>query len=100
VSTAPPAATHGLRFVRSGLGSRVLRLSLSLEEVVTAEARLLRGGRLIARRRGTRLGPGVRRPLVVVGPRVASGAATLEIRLRNAAGATRVLRRSVGVPAP
>jgi hypothetical protein len=96
--TAVNASLAATRWTRTSSGSRVLQLTLDLDETVSAELRLLRAGRTIARRRYPSLGAGTRRATLPIGGGVAAGGARLRLVLEDAAGNTRVVQRAVQVP--
>lgn len=66
---AVSASLGSTRFGRSG-GRRVLTVTLGVDEAVSADLRLLRGSRILARRRYARLLTGTRRPTLVLGNQI------------------------------
>jgi hypothetical protein len=69
-----------------------------VDETISADARVLRGSRTIARRRYASLAPGTRTATVVIGNAVAAGAARLQLTLTDANGNAKVIRRSLRIP--
>jgi protocatechuate 3,4-dioxygenase beta subunit len=96
--TAVAASLISARFGRTAAGQRRLALTLALQEAVTADARLLRGGTMLARKAGAKLAAGNRMLTLGLGKPVAAGAASLRLVLTDAAGNSKVIRRSVRVP--
>jgi protocatechuate 3,4-dioxygenase beta subunit len=97
--TALAAALTKAAFDRTGSGQRRLTLTLSLDETVSADVRLVRNGATLARRRYAQLKAGTRKPSLVLGQKLAGGHARVQVTLEDAAGNTKVARRSVRVPA-
>jgi hypothetical protein len=76
--------------------SRVLHLPLAVKEAVSADVRLVRGGRTLARW-SLRLRPGQRTPTLRLNPSISPGTARLRLLLQDSAGNQKVLSRSVRV---
>jgi protocatechuate 3,4-dioxygenase beta subunit len=91
----------GARLLSTGFsehhGRRLLRLKLRSDERITAEARLVRGGRTLARRR-RRIGPGRSRLRLALPGAVEGGPARLRVELGDAAGNRKTIKRTVHVP--
>jgi Tol biopolymer transport system component len=98
IADAVFASLASTRFARTVHGTRVLTLRLNVNEKVSADARLLRGRRTIARKRATTLLPGLRTLRIVIGRRVARGSARLKLTLKDAAGTTKIVQKTVQVP--
>jgi protocatechuate 3,4-dioxygenase beta subunit len=96
--TAVSASLRSARVVRNANGTRTLVLSVTAGEALTARARLLSGGKTLARAAG-RLTAGTHALRAAVGAGATEGAATAELTLIDSAGNRRVLRRSVVLPA-
>jgi protocatechuate 3,4-dioxygenase beta subunit len=92
------ASLVSARVVRATNGNRSAVFSLRAGEQLTASAKLLRGATTLGRATG-QLTAGVHQLRVGIGAGVASGAATLQVVLTDAAGNQKVLRRSLHVPA-
>jgi len=86
-------------FDRTAGGQRRLTVTLAVGETVSAEVRLVRNGATLARRRLATLTGGTRRPTLLLAKSVAAGSAQLRVTLKDAAGNTKVARRTVTVPA-
>jgi protocatechuate 3,4-dioxygenase beta subunit len=95
LSAALTKAAHG----RTANGQRRLTLTLDLDETVSADVKLLRGTTTLMRRRFASLKAGTRKPALVLPRRVAAGSAVLQVTMKDAAGNTKVARRTVTVPA-
>ena len=93
------AALQAVGFRHNGAGARLLSLKLKVNEQVSADAQLRRGGRLLARRRKAGLAAGTRTIEVPIAGHVDAGPAALKLDLADAAGNTRVVRRQLRVPA-
>jgi protocatechuate 3,4-dioxygenase beta subunit len=93
------ASLAGTAFSRTTNGTRRLTVTLDLDEAVTADVRLVRRGATLGRRSYAKLAAGQRKSTVDLSKNVASGAAELRVTVKDASGNTRVLRRSVQVPA-
>lgn len=96
--TAVAAAIGEATFDRTRSGKRILRFPLRADERVSVEARLVRGGRVLARRRIDGLPAGSRTVRVVVPRRTAKGGARLKVLVTDAAGNRRAVNRMVRVP--
>lgn len=83
---------------RARTGTRVLTLTLDLDERVSAEVVLLRGNRPLLQRTFGGLTRGVRRATLVLGRGVPVGAARLRITLQDAARDQKVIQRRVRIP--
>jgi hypothetical protein len=92
------ASLTATRFGRTARGLRRLALTVDVDEAVSADAKLVRGGRTIARRQ-VALKAGTRKPALVLAKGVAAGSASLVLTLKDAAGNRKVVRRTVNVPA-
>jgi protocatechuate 3,4-dioxygenase beta subunit len=92
------ASLVSARVGRTG-GGRRLTLTLKLGEVVAVDARVLRGSKLLARRKVTSVKPGTRRAAVVIGRNVAAGGARLRLTLTDARGNKKVIQRALTLPA-
>ena len=87
------------RWARTASGRRILRLRLDVNEPVSADARILRGGRRLARKRpSSRLAAGNRLLKVPVSNRVVGGRARLKLTLTDAAGNVKTIRRKLRIP--
>jgi protocatechuate 3,4-dioxygenase beta subunit len=95
--TSVTSALSGARFSRNSSGTRVLTLTLAVDETVTADVRLVRGARTLVRRAGA-LQPGTRRIALAIPASTSRGPARLRLTLRDAAGNTRVIQRSLQIP--
>jgi protocatechuate 3,4-dioxygenase beta subunit len=92
------AALTGRRFERAEDGRRILRLTLDVDEDVELRARIVRAGNRLAHKRVETLAAGRRTVRVRVPSRVRGGLARLVLVLRDGAGNTRIIRRTVRVP--
>jgi protocatechuate 3,4-dioxygenase beta subunit len=97
-SDAKVAATLTKAAFDSAGGQRRLTTTLVLGETVSADLRLLRGGTTVARRQVATLKAGTRRPTLLLAKKVAVGSAQLQVTLKDAAGNTKIARRTVQVP--
>ena len=88
------AEVLGHKLGRSGLGFRLVRIELELDERVAATSTLTRGGKALVTKRAT-LGPGRRILTLVVPQRIAKGRARIQLHLLDADGNTRSWSRSV-----
>jgi protocatechuate 3,4-dioxygenase beta subunit len=86
-------------FDRTTDGQRRLTVTLALDETVSADVRLVRNGATIGRRQIATLRAGTRKPTVVLAKKVVPGGAQLRVTLKDAAGNTKVTRRTVTIPA-
>jgi protocatechuate 3,4-dioxygenase beta subunit len=82
------------RWRRTKSGRRVLRIALDTDERVTATARLARKGHLLAHKRVAR----AKRIDLRIPHTVARGPARLRLTLKDADGATKVVKRTVHIP--
>jgi protocatechuate 3,4-dioxygenase beta subunit len=99
VADTSVAATLGsASFTQAGNGSRTLVLALHAGEALTARAKLVRGTHVLGHATG-QLVAGSRLLRVAIPAAVAAGAATVKLTLADAAGNSRVLEKSVHVPA-
>jgi protocatechuate 3,4-dioxygenase beta subunit len=94
---AVSASLRSARVVRNANGTRALVLSVTAGEALKARARLVRNGATLGSAVG-KLTTGTHPLRVAVRGGAAAGAATAELTLTDAAGNTRVMRRSVVVP--
>jgi hypothetical protein len=85
-------------FHRSDAGRRVLRLTVDADEQVALRARLSRSGHRLARRRFPSVTAGTHKLNVSVPSHVRGGVARLTLYVRDQAGNTKVIRRTVRVP--
>jgi protocatechuate 3,4-dioxygenase beta subunit len=85
-------------FDRTASGQRRLTVTLAVDETISADIRLLRDDTTLAHRTYTQLKAGTRRPTVTLANKVAGGSARLQVTLKDAAGNTKTIRRSVRVP--
>jgi protocatechuate 3,4-dioxygenase beta subunit len=97
--SAVAASLATAAFSRAADGTRRLTVTLDLGEAASADVRLVRGSATLGRRAYANLAAGRRKTTLALGRRLPSGAAQLRVTLKDAAGNTRVLRRSVRVPA-
>lgn len=97
--TSVTSALSGARFSRSPNGTRVLTLTLAIDEALTADARVVRGARTLVRRAGAALQPGTRRIALQIPRATSRGPARLRLTLRDGAGNSRVIQRSLQIPA-
>ena len=95
--TTVTSALSGARFSRKN-GRRVLTLTLAVDEAVTADARVVRGARTLVRRAGSALRPGTRRIALAIPRSTARGPARLRLTLRDTAGNSRLIQRSLQIP--
>ena len=84
---------------RTGGGLRAVRATLALGERSTVTLRLIRAGRMLARRSATAEAAGPRTLRLRVADRFGAGRASLRVTVRDAAGNARVFRRAVRLPA-
>lgn len=96
--TSVTSALSGARFSRNSSGTRVLTLTLAVNEALTADARVVRGTRTLVRRAGSALQLGTRRIALVIPRTTSRGPARLRLTLRDAAGNSRVIQRSLQIP--
>ena len=96
--TSVTSALSGARFSRNSSGTRILTLTLAVDEAVTADARVVRGTRTLVRRAGTALQPGTRRVALAIPRATARGPARLRLTLRDSGGNSRVIQRSLQIP--
>lgn len=91
----------GVKLLASGFaehhGRRVLKLKLDADERLEAVAKLIRGQRVLARRKRT-IGPGKSKLRLELGHRVDGGPARLRLELADAAKNTKTLERTVHIP--
>jgi len=92
------ASVVSARVSRAASG-RVLKVTLDLDEKVSADLRLLRAGHTLAHKRFASLAAGVRRPTLAIPRTVAAGGARLHLTLGDAAGNQKVVQRAVTIPA-
>ena len=92
------AALTSAAFGRTANGQRRLTLTLDVDETVSADIRLLRGATTLTRRQFASLKAGTRKPALVLPKKVAGGSARLQVTMKDAAGNTKVARRTVAVP--
>jgi protocatechuate 3,4-dioxygenase beta subunit len=92
------AALTKAAFDRTAAGRRRLTATLDVDETVSADLRLVRGGATLAHRKVAALRAGTRRPSLLLANRVAAGRAQLRVTLKDAAGNTKVAKRTVQVP--
>ena len=97
-NTSVTSALSGARFSRNSSGTRVLTLTLAVNEALTADARVVRGTRTLVRRAVTALQPGTRRIALAIPRTTSRGPARLRLTLRDAAGNSRVIQRSLQIP--
>ena len=92
------ASILSARFRRTKTGRRILRVKLDVDERLTANVRLSRSDRTIARRRRTGIAKGTRTIDLPVPRRTKGGKARLTVAMKDAAGTLKVRRRTVTVP--
>jgi hypothetical protein len=92
------ASLTAAAFDRTAGGQRRLTLTLDVDEPVSADVRLLRGNTLLARRKVAKLKAGTRKPTLLLAKKVGAGNARLQVTMKDAAGNTKVARRTVQVP--
>jgi protocatechuate 3,4-dioxygenase beta subunit len=98
-STRVKAALASARFTRTAGGKRVLKLRVNASERVSADARLLRDGELLARKRAAKLKPGGIRILrIPLGAKVKGGPARLKLILKDTAGNSKTAKRTLRIP--
>jgi hypothetical protein len=95
--TSVSASLVSAKVVEAKNGNRSAVFSVKAGETLTATARLLRGTKTLGRATG-QLTAGTHQLQVGIGPGVASGVATLQVSLADAAGNQKVLRRALHVP--
>lgn len=102
-TTEDTSVDGGLRktaFRHERSGFRYLDVKVNANEKLAADAELMRGGKVIARKKITGLASGgVRTFSIPVANKVDAGKASLKVTLTDQAGNTKVLRRKVNVPA-
>jgi protocatechuate 3,4-dioxygenase beta subunit len=96
--TSVTSALSRARFSRNSSGTRILTLTLAVDEAVTADARVVRGTRTLVRRAGTALQPGTRRIALAIPRMTAHGPARLRLTLRDSGGNSRMIQRSLQIP--
>jgi protocatechuate 3,4-dioxygenase beta subunit len=96
--TSVTSALSGARFSRNSSGTRLLMLTVAVNEALTADARVVRGTRTLVRRAVTALQPGTRRIALAIPRTTSRGPARLRLTLRDAAGNSRVIQRSLQIP--
>ena len=94
------ASITSTRFSRARDGSRRLTVKLDVDETVSADARVLRGSKLLARRRVASLEPGARSLTLRLGDGVRGGKARLRVTLEDASGNVKTARRKLRIPRP
>lgn len=94
------ASLASVRTVSRRDGRRAVIAAVRTREKAKVDARLLRGGRLLARKRTGMLGSGRHVTNLRVGRNVAAGGAVLRVIVTDAAGNRKVLRRRVHLPRP
>lgn len=95
--TTVSASLTGTKLSRSSSGTRVLTVTLNATEAVSADVRLLRGSRLLARKR-LASGSGTRRAALTIPRAVAAGGARLSVALTDARANQKVVQRAVSLP--
>jgi hypothetical protein len=96
--TTVAASLLSARFSRTARGARRLTLIVNLDETVSADLRLLRGSRTLARKRYARLRSGRRNLTLDLAGKVASGAARLRLTFAEGNGNRKVIARSLKIP--
>jgi protocatechuate 3,4-dioxygenase beta subunit len=97
-TAAVDAAVTSVRWVRTSTGRRILRLTLYLDETVAVDARLIRSGRTLVRKKRAALKSGARTLDLRIPVRSARGKARLAVTFTDTAAATKSVRRTVTVP--
>ncbi|MFA9400912.1 MAG: hypothetical protein ACERKT_07365 [Acidobacteriota bacterium] len=87
-----------VRVSREKGGRRVAVVTLEAGERVSADARLLRGGRLLSRKRRGTMAKGTRKVRLPIAKGTRAGRAVLRIVLRDRAGNRKVVHRTVRIP--
>jgi protocatechuate 3,4-dioxygenase beta subunit len=92
------ASLAGVRTVSRENGRRAVIATVKTREKAKIDARLLRGGKLLARKRTGMLAKGRHPATLRVGHRVAAGSAVLRVIVTDSAGNKKTLQRRVHVP--
>jgi protocatechuate 3,4-dioxygenase beta subunit len=85
-------------FDETASGQRRLTVTLDVDETVSADLQLVRGGKTLTRRKVATLEAGTRKPTLLLAKKVAAGSAQVRVTLKDAAGNTKVAKRTVQVP--
>ena len=88
----------GVRSARSLIGKRILKIELNVDENVSAALSLTRKGKTLASKQTATVKGGDRVLLFVLPDRVGKGSARLRLTLKDAAGNTKVVNRTVSIP--
>jgi hypothetical protein len=91
------AALSSVKALRTGAGTRKLRLTITSSEAVSAVTRLTRGGKTLLRTGSRSLAAGKHSFKVTIPSSVRSGAATLRVTFKEGAGNTKTATRTVHV---
>ncbi|MCB0864022.1 MAG: intradiol ring-cleavage dioxygenase [Solirubrobacterales bacterium] len=92
------ASLAGVRTLSRNNGSRAVIATVKTREKAKIDARLMRGGKLLARKRTGFLSKGRHPATLRVGRRVASGSAVLRVIVTDKSGNKKTLQRRVHVP--
>lgn len=87
-----------LHWHRTDGGRRILRVTVRAGEDVTVRARVARNGRRLSRRRFTGVESGTHRLAVPIPSHVRGGVARLVLYAQDAAGNTKIVRRTIHIP--
>jgi len=87
-------------FDETASGQRRLTATLEVDETVSVDLKLVRNGTALAHRKVATLKAGTRRSTLLLAKKVAAGGAQLQVTLKDAAGNTKVAKRTVQVPKP
>lgn len=96
--TTVAASLAGVKTVSRQGGSRAVVATVKTREKARIDARLLRGGKLLARKRTGLLAKGRHPAMLRVGRGVAAGSAVLRVIVTDSSGNRKTLQRRVSVP--
>jgi protocatechuate 3,4-dioxygenase beta subunit len=97
--TSVAASLGAASCTRGALGSRTLHARLRTKESVSLDVRLLRGSKLVARKRVTSLASGTHTVSVPIARSVGAGRVTLSVIAKDASSNRKVLTKILSIPA-
>jgi hypothetical protein len=96
--TVVAAALASTSWRRTARGTRILRIKLDANEAIVATARLIRGGKVLARKKTSTLAIGSRLVNLAVPAKYGGGSARLKLTAQDTKGNTRTVNRTVTIP--
>jgi protocatechuate 3,4-dioxygenase beta subunit len=97
--TSVAATLAAASCTRGSLGTRTLHARISSKEAVSLDVRLLRGSKVVARKKVSSLAAGAHTVNVPIGRSVGAGRATLSVTAKDTRANTKVLTRILSIPA-